>query len=187
MAVYLAAIVVATFYTAAIPIKFAAILKISAKIGFGAGLAPFENRFARRSALRRTFARKKAFSWKNFSMNAKKRAMLQAARRGAQYLVKHMHFEQFRASGVVCTSDAAHTAMICGFANSIGETLRPMVRCGEISIRLDPEFSGKDSRVEICGMISLRLGHIIFAAILAIMEYGNGRMHQWTSTRLKTS
>jgi len=187
MAVYLAAAAVLAFYLAAIPVKIAAIVEISSGVGFGAGLALFENRFARRRALRRALGQMPHLPWKKLEIDAQKLAMLRALRRGAGHLLRHMHIEQLRLQGSIGTSDAARTALICGFANAAGNALRPAVRSGAVSICLQPDFSSVHLQARLCGMISLRLGHIMLAAILILFEYGNGRIQQWTNTRSKTS
>ena len=187
MAVYLAAAAVLAFYLAAIPVKIAAIVEISSGVGFGAGLALFENRFARRRALRRALGKIPHLPWKKLEIDAKKLVMLRTLRRGARHLFKHARIEQLRLQGSIGTNDAARTALICGFANAAGDALRSVVRSCAVSIRLQPDFSNAQLQARLCGMISLRLGHIMLAAILILFEYGNGRIQQWINTRLKTS
>ena len=187
MAVYLTAAAVFAFYLAAIPIKIAAIVEISSGVGFGAGLALFENRFACKRALRRALGKIPHLPWKKFEMDAGKLAMLRALRRGAGYLMRHTCLEQIRLRGVIGTSDAAKTALICGLANAAGNALRPALRRGTVSICLQPDFSQAQMQVRLYGIISLRLGHIMLAAIFTLFQYGNGRIQQWINTRLKTS
>ena len=87
--------------------------------------------------------------------------------------------------GTVGLSDAAATALICGAANSLDAALFAVTRRARISLR--PDFAAASAHAELSGMISLRVGHIMLAALLGAWEYGLGRLKTWKSIPLKAS
>lgn len=164
LAVRFAAIAAFLFYFNAIPVKFALTLSISSGVRFGAGASVFEGRFALRGALRRARREKVRKSPKRKKPSvAQLRALLKAAR----YLVKHMRIERLRAEGRVCAGDAAQTALLCGCAHALEGALSPLALPGAVRFSLAPDFSGSASDVTLSGMVSLRLGHIMLAALIA--------------------
>ena len=74
MAVWCMAALALLFYTAAVPLKLALVVRIATRSGFGLGLAPFENRFALRSAIQRAAGKKKRLLKKHESADIEKAA-----------------------------------------------------------------------------------------------------------------
>ena len=172
MAVWSAAIAAVLVYLAAVPVKFAWVLCMDQSIAFGGGLALFEGRFALRSARRRMLGEKKHLPWKKTEADILKRAVLPATRKAAGQL--HLHLDFLQICGRICTADAARTALICGSADALEGMLLPVFP-GKLRIRLQPDFSSGHSEVSLSGMVSTRLGHIIFAALIGAWHYMNLR------------
>ena len=174
-------IAVALFYLGAVPVKLAFRLQAGDGFTFRFGISVFESRFA----LRRTLSPPKTppkipgflqkLNWKN---------ALKSARRTLRFLIHHTKLEEFSLDGFFGTGDAAVTALVCGGISAIGHTLRGIFG-RKISVGLTPDFSGGSLRAELHGMISVRVGHIMLAALLGALEYGSGRLKSWTSTPLK--
>ena len=102
----------------------------------------------------------------------------------AKYLLKHL--VSARIDGSFGTGDAAATALICGGVRSIGHALR-CATGRSVRLSLTPVFSADRLQAELSGMISLRAGHIMLAALLGVFEYASGRISQWTSIPSKAS
>ena len=171
MAVWCMAALALLFYTAAIPLKLVLVVRIAARSGFGLGLAPFENRFALRSAIQRAAGKKKRLLKKRAAADIEKAARLPAAWKALVYLLGHARLEHLEAQGRVATGDAAHTALICGCAGALEGTLEPFVPPGTLKLSLKPDFSMEESDIQLCGMVSIRLGHIICAALIGAWNY----------------
>jgi len=176
LAVWLAAFAAFSFYAAAVPLKFALVVHICARPGFGAAASPFENRFALRSALLRARGEKKPLPWKKAEIDLEKSCVLPAAWAAGRYLLRHARLEKLHARGRVSTGDAARTALICGCANALEAALSPFAAAEAVQLRLEPDFSAGHSDVQLCGMISVRLGHIICAALIGAYQYASRRI-----------
>jgi len=173
MIVPLVTAAVTLFYLNAVPIRLAFSLRTGPDGGFGLGVAPFEARFARRRALK-----KKLHPPKKMTLPSKE--LVQAGRAA----LKHLHIESVRVDGVFGSGDAALTALVCGGTDALGHTLRASTG-RNVRLHLQPDFAAEKMHVELLGMISLRVGHIMLAALLGAFEYATGRFHQWTSTPSK--
>ena len=89
------------------------------------------------------------------------------------YVWKRGTFEYLRVSGVVSLSDAAATCLFAGGLRAVCASLGPR---GEA--RVTPSFSGGKTDLELSGIMSVRLGHIMLAAcMLAAMLVRKG----WSS------
>ena len=130
----------------------------------GAGLAPFDERAARRKALRAmgTGGRKGGPSPK---------AILSILRRARPAL---------SASVTLSLGDAAATALLCGALNALGGALRG------VSLNATPDFGGS---LAFCaqGMVTARAGHIMAAATRYGVKQIIRRMKAWTSTPSRAS
>ena len=73
-----------------------------------------------------------------------------------------------------------------GGVRSIGHALR-CATGRSVRLSLTPVFSADRLQAELSGMISLRAGHIMLAALLGVFEYASGRISQWTSIPSKAS
>ena len=60
-----------------------------------------------------------------------------------------------------------------------------VTRRARVSLR--PDFAAASAHAELSGMISLRVGHIMLAALLGAWEYGLGRLKTWKSIPSKAS
>lgn len=172
MALPLVTAAVALFYLGAVPVQIA--LRYRSGIGLGVGIAPFEGRFALRRALKHHLSRPKKMP-ENIDLSAVLRA--------ARYLLRHMTLEGVLFTGEFGCDDAAVTALVCGGANSLGCALR--TRSKKVLINLRPDFNTPELRADVSGMISIRIGHIMLAALMGLIEYSSGRLSQWTSTPSK--
>lgn len=167
MAVALAAIAAFGFYLCAVPVKFALSVRIHSGARAGAAIAAFEGRWALRRAARRALEAPKA---RRSGPKLDLSCALPAALKALKYLFRHLKLETLRAEGAFGARDAAQTALICGCARAIKRALAPVSPPGMLRVRVEPDFHG-GGELTLCGMISLRLGHIICAAILCAAEY----------------
>ena len=183
MALPLVTAAVALFYLGAVPLRLAFCLRLGANGGFGVGVAAFEGRFAqRRAALLRGGGGKKPAFLRDLDPLEALKSLLRAVR----FLLKHLRVDAVELDGALGADDAALTALICGGLAALGHALR-CATGREIRLNLRPDFSGGALHGELSGMISVRVGHIIFAALLGAFEYASGRLNQWISTPLKAS
>ena len=167
MAVFLAAFAVFAFYLAAIPIKLALCMRISTRPGFGTGMSIFTGWPALKAANRRSSGeRKRKRRFKSVPLNA-----LPSAAMSLRFLLRHAHPEFLSAEGRISASDAAATALICGCAQSLHATLLPILPPGRLRLHIDADFTGDRSDVLLQGMVSLRAGHIILAALISAWNY----------------
>ncbi len=160
---------VTLFYLSAIPIHIA--LRLSAD-GFGVGISAFEPRFARRHALQ---PRK---SGGTLPKSLSPRDILE--------IVKKLKIDSIVLRGVFGCDDAAVTALVCGGISSLAGALRGILG-PNVRISVQPDFSANGMRAELTGMISIRAGHIMLAALHGAYQIGSRRFKQWTSIPLKAS
>jgi hypothetical protein len=173
---------VTLFYLSAIPIHIALRLHIGPVSFFGFGISAFEPRFALKQSLQaRSISRRKP--------SIKKEAItdvLKSAFRSLKYASDHTKIERIRLDGSFGSGDAALTALVCGSTDAVGYALRGAAG-KKVQISLAPDFSADSLRAELVGMISIRAGHIMFAALLGAIQYGSRRLKKWISTPLKAS
>jgi len=162
---------IALFYLSAIPVRIAFRLRTGTAPHFGVGVSLFEARFARAGAL--TQFRK---------TSSPKKLPPKELLRSARYLLRHT--DELRIDGVFGAGDAALTALVCGAVSSAGHAFTAASRRAVI-FALRPDFSCERLRVDASGIVSLRAGHIILAALLGAYDYATGRFQQWTSTPSK--
>lgn len=155
-----------------LPVRFSFRLTIGEKIESGFGAALFSRRAARRRA-------KKPSCRKSSGFQPDK---TRAALRAMKYAAAHIKIESIRLEGMIGTGDAASTALICGFTQTLSG-----IPGGIVSIHLNPDFSGKILRAQLTGMISARAGHIMTAALLGAFQLGLRRLKKWTDIPLKAS
>lgn len=183
MALSMVTAAVTLFYLSAIPIHIALRLHIGANSFFGLGISAFEPRFALRQSLekRRFDSRPPAFLKKLNGPDA-----LKSGWRAFRYASDHIKIERIRLDGSFGSHDAALTALVCGGAAAVGCALGSGFR-RRVRISLRPDFSTDSIRAELVGMISVRVGHIMLAALLGAFQYGSRRLKKWTSIPLKAS
>ena len=188
LAVYFAAALTFGFYLSAVPVKFALMLRIAKRSGFGTGTAIFEGRYALRRARRRERGEKKHLPWKRVGSGLKKSPQaLQITRQ----ILKSLRLEEVRAHGKIGLPDAAQTALACGLMRAAEGVFA--ARLGPNAVRFDvsPDFSGGGSELVLWGMFSISAGHIILGALNGAREIAFGliarRIQQWTSIPLRIS
>lgn len=86
-------------------------------------------------------------------------------------MLKHTRLERLCAQGQVSGGDAARIALICGCASAIEGALSPFLPPKRLSLRLKANFSMEESDIVLSGMVSIRLGHIISAALIGAWNY----------------
>ncbi len=82
------------------------------------------------------------------------------------------------------TGDAAQSAMVYGALNALNQILWARWP-GKWRLRFGVSFSEPRLGGRIMGMIEFRPGHIMYAALIAALEYAKGRIHTWTNTPSK--
>lgn len=174
---------VTLFYLGAVPIHIAFTLKLGQDSGFRIGVSAFEPRFALRHAHR---LRPDSFRSPAFLKNMDTPGLLKSALKTLKYALEHIRIEQIDLHGVFGSDDAALTALVCGGASAIACALHSSTG-RNIRLRLRPDFSGGPVRAELTGMISVRVGHIMLAALLGAYQYGSRRLKEWTGTPLRAS
>ena len=180
MVVYWVAAAELLFYLCAVPLRMAFCLRSEGEIKFGAGIGFFERRFALNQALARLSGEKPAgkffkLRWKN----------IPDAGKLIWGFVKRIQIDQVSLYGRFSMGDAASTALICGGVNALACALRAATP--KVSMNIHPEFNHSSVHIELQGMICVRTGQVMFAAILSGLNYANGRIAQWISTQLKAS
>lgn len=188
MTVYLAALLTFGFYLSAVPVKFALILRVTNRPGFGAGTSIFEGRFALRRANRRALGEKKHLPWKRADTDLKKFPMLlqitSSIRKSVRVDALHIH-------GTVGLPDAAQTALVCGLVRSAEGALGACLAPGAVRFSIEPDFSGGGSDLLLWGMFSISAGQIIRGALNGawknLSESISRRIPKWTSIPLKIS
>ena len=149
----------AGYYLAQVPV----IVALAARTGaYGIGVGAF----AWAGAVRRAEARATSDKKRSPPKLAKKERL-----RLLKYVWKKGTFEYLRVSGVVSLSDAAATCLFAGGLKAVCASLGPR---GEA--RVTPSFSGGKTNLELNGIMSVRLGHIMLAACMyAAMLARKGR------------
>lgn len=174
---------VTIFYLGAIPLHIALRLRIGTEPFFGFGVSAFESRFALRQSLeKRHFGGHAPAVFKNLNtLDA-----LKCGLRALRYAAEHVRMERICLEGRFGSDDAALTALVCGSATALGNALR-CATGHEIRFALQPDFGDGPVRAELVGMISIRVGHIMLAALLGAFQYGSRRFKKWTDIPSKAS
>lgn len=163
---------VTLFYLTAIPVHIAFRLRAGPDSRLGLGISIFESRFAMRHALRENTGFK--------TPKPRKKIHPLDALDAAKTVLKHIKIDQIRLDGIFGASDAAVTALVCGGVSSMSCALRCALG-RNINLNLQPDFSSDRLRIDLTGMISMRAGHIMIAALLGAFQYGSRRFKAWTS------
>ena len=164
MFVYLVALLQALLYLLSIPVNLAVRVK---GLKAGTGLAVFDGIAARRRAAR-------SLSSGN-DVEGKGPGF-----REIWPILRRMRFDRVELVGRVSLGDAAATALLCGGLNGLGRSLAG--RAERLRVDVRPVFSD-ELAFELRGMLRARTGQIM----LAVLRTMKGRIHPWTSIRLKAS
>ena len=176
MIVYWVALIEALFYLCAIPLHIAVYFRSGDGLRFSAGLAVFEGEYARRRAFRRLSKEKRPFE-DMISGFTPSRARL------ALDILPHPRVVSIRVNGSFSAGDAAVTAMLTGGIRALECAFRPLF--ADMVFRVTPDFNASRSYADLCGMISLRSGQIIYAALSGAVKNTNRRVTQWINIRSK--
>ena len=159
------------FYAAAIPVHITFRLQTDADVPFRFGISLFEPCRSFKPVQRRE---------KRFRLPGKLHPA--DAFLSVKTALKRLRIERIILNGSFGSGDAAATALICGSISAIGCMI-----CKYAALRLTPDFSADRLRVDLTGMISLRAGHIMTAALFGAIQYGSRRFKAWTGIPLKAS
>lgn len=188
MIVALAAALAAGFYLVNVPVKVAFFLRAGTGAGFGVGISAFEGRFALCQAERR-LQKKHVASKKSKRAPRKKpadaRKIIQSVKLyapAARLALRHTRLELLSANARLSFSDAAHTALLTGSLRALLEIVGACLSA-HTQTRVEPDFSGATTYVEVRGIASIELGYIILAALKAL----NRRVSKWIDIQLKAS
>jgi len=163
---------VTLFYLSAIPVHVSFFLRVGVDTRFGLGISIFEPRLAFRRSLKQNAGLKPP----KLTEKLHPADILSSIRT----MLKHLRIERICLDGIFGSGDAAVTALVCGGISSIHCALHGMQK-GIVHLNLQPDFSADRLRVDLSGMISLRAGHIMIAALLGAIQYGSRRFKAWTS------
>ncbi len=98
-----------------------------------------------------------------------------AASGTAKKLFRHLGIDRFLLAVTVGGDDAARTAVeygtVCSAVGTAAGALLPRVKCGRWSIRIDPDFSGRDSTVRFEMKAGIRLVFLLAAAVYGLMRF----------------
>lgn len=165
------------FYLCAVPVHIAFRIRLGADNRFALSVSLFEPRFALRKVRQET----SRFKPPKLSGSAKPSDILGIIRAA----VRHARPDNLSVHGIFGSNDAASTALVCGCAAALDCALQGSIK--KIHIDLQPDFSADRLRAELTGMISIRAGHIMIAALSGAFQYGSRRLKEWTSIPSKAS
>lgn len=170
---FVVAALTAGFYMLQIPLKAAFCARAGERVGAALGVRPFAGRAALQAARKRL---ENGRPKKKPGQKRKKKpspALLWAIGRR---LLPHAHLEEVRAQGEIGLSDAAATALAVGCLQAL---LRGVGAAANARViwRVQPQFQAQCLRGEISGIVSMRVGHIIFAALAGVIENSRRRRY----------
>lgn len=96
------------------------------------------------------------------------------------YLIKHVKLERIFISGVIAFEDKMAAALAVGAVYALSECARKKIVC---LARAD--FASSVSSIEITGILSIKTGHIICAAMKKAEISMREKVKTWKNTRLK--
>ena len=94
----------------------------------------------------------------------------------ARRLLAHVHVEQLRAQGDLGLDDAAATALATGLLQALLRAVGAAAGA-RVAFGVRPDFQKRRLRGELAGIASLRVGHIIAAALMGVWEDYRRRKH----------
>ena len=108
--------------------------------------------------------------------------------RPLKYLFRHVRPWRLRARMHLSLPDAALNASLYGVLNTAFSLLRAARPSLPLDAAVSADFRSHRTQLDLCGILSCRLGHIMAAALLWARDYLVGRIHTWTAnSRLKAS
>lgn len=110
----------------------------------------------------------------------KKKKRRKLEREIISYLIKHVKLERIFISGVIAFEDKMAAALAAGAVYALSECARKKIVC---LARAD--FASSVSSIEITGILSIKTGHIICAAMKKAEISMREKVKTWKNTRLK--
>lgn len=103
-----------------------------------------------------------------------------------RFLKGRVRLDRLNVDAAVSLGDAALTAPACALLSTCAEAARHILPDTPIRCRFSCAFSGRGS-LHALGIVSLRGGHIMIAALILGRDVIARRLHQWTNTPSKPS
>lgn len=103
-----------------------------------------------------------------------------------RFLKGRVRLDRLNVEAAVSLGDAALTAPVCALLTACVETARRIRPDAPIRCRFECAFSGRGS-LRALGIVSLRGGHIMIAALILGRDVIARRLHQWINTPSKPS
>lgn len=157
MVVYLVALMAALFYAANVPVRIAFTLRLGEQSHLRIGVGLFNARWITHKQI--------GLFEKKPSKSQSRMPMIRAGLR----LIRRANLKDARISLQLGTGDAARTAMLCGAAGTILSSLR-------LPGRVTPDFNQSQLALSAGGMVYLRAGHIMLAAMHLAREQAKERI-----------
>lgn len=184
MAVYLTTAAAALFYALNLPIRFAFTLNIGDENLLRVGVGLFQARYIIEKRFELSGEKARA-TYQKVNQN-RSGSVMRAGLGSARHFIRHARFPDARMSIRLGVGDAALTALICGTFQILLQALN-MSGVIRLPARVTPDFSHQRLTLSAGGMVHVRLGHIIGAALVFVRELVSGRIKQWTDIQLRVS
>lgn len=200
MAVYLAAALAAFFYLTMLPVRAGLAWKSGQPVRVGITVGPFK--FSAHGSVKYAVGAGPAVSlthdrsgkaheislFQSMADGAAIRSGLTALSGALSYLFRHITPWKLRAFCHISLSNAAHTALLYGILQnslSVLHALRPEL---PMNASVTADFRSMRTQLDVCGILSCRLGHIMAAGLIWCRDYLSRRIHTWiTNSRSKAS
>ena len=163
---YVSAALFFIFYLLNAPVYFALAVQ-PFSFGLGVGF------LTARGAIRRARNRMNGLSPKKRARSHSS-APGKPALRAFRYLLRHFYGEWFSVRGDLGLSDAKNTALAAGTLNSLCLALGPNARA-----RVRPDFSRRRIEVQASAILSVRLGHLLWAAVIYSYYFALNRLRRF--------
>lgn len=85
-----------------------------------------------------------------------------------------------RINAEIDTGDASATALACGLVYAAGGIMR-------VPVKVTPGYTSEKTHIALRGMIRVRIGNIVIAALMHFARTKRGRQTQWIESPLKAS
>ena len=102
------------------------------------------------------------------------------------FLKERVRLDRLNVDASVCLGDAALTAPACALLTACAEAAHHILPDALVRCRFSCAFSGRGV-LRALGIVSLRGGHIMIAALILGRDVIARRLHQWTNTPSKPS
>ncbi len=103
-----------------------------------------------------------------------------------RFLKRCVRLDRLHVDAAISLGDATLTAPACAMLTACAEAVRRILPDAPIRCRFGCAFSGHGS-LRALGIVSLRGGHIMIAALILGRDVIARRLHQWTNTPSKPS